>query len=309
VNVVPGQRFRLRVSAPPGTPLDVATGETTVPNAPGLQPDSCTTRLDIFQGGSGQMASGAAVEPAGGYLTRVEGRFTSAGFVGATSHFTDTPPVVSAGGRGPFVYVRTFQPDGGTTLQAIAPLLPPGFRQAAAVAVVDSNYRNYYQRQLEDPFGSESRASSIRGGVGLFGSSVLLGARMYDLYSTAGEEIVGRWVPDVPSAVLPDTVDLYVRDVWNAFAQGPYPFSGRYKFRDGRQGGVTGTADVAAGTTPVHVTLHDGRSISAFERPGAALPDGSFDGQTRITIGSGASQVTYRRIANPPPRPAAGTCR
>jgi len=299
--ILAGQTYRLRVQ----TPLGTATGETTIPFTP-ERVDTCTSRIDVWAGiGLGFSAppvTGGPTPPV--YLVRVEAPF------GARMEFASGAPALRIGGSGgPRVYLWVEHPQ-GLRLEVLAALLPPGFRQSVGVAAVDSNYHNYYRDALEDPFGSESRASSIRGGVGLFGSAVLLAARTVELYSTASEPIVGRYVPSASAPGLPDTLDLYVSAPWQQSGTGGYnPFWGRYKFNDGRQGAVSGSTVTSTGATAIDLVLHDGRDAAALYRRIGFFVNADFDGQSTINVTVGTLDFTYRRIRTSPPPPSVGSCR
>ena len=290
-----GSTYRLRVRAELGT----ATGETTVPGGPPFaRPDTCTSRLDVWAATSGYTAPTAVSPGTSVYVARTDAHD------GAAMFFTAGPPRITISGAGPRVFVQSTGPQGSTRLRAIAWALPPGFRQTISVAAVDTNFRNYYGDLIEDPFGSDTRASSIRGGVGLFGSAVLLGARTIELFSSAEETIVGRYALEGLNPGLPERIDLYVNAPWGSTPDDSLrAFSGRFQYADGRAGGITGSVL----SSSVSLTLHDGRTAPALRRPLLALGGASFDGQ-RIRAFVGAQEVVYAKVGTSL-RPSPGTCR
>lgn len=114
----------------------------------------------------------------------------------------------------------------------------PGFRQDLLVAAVDSNFFDYY-RTNNDPFTGTGIISRINGGLGLFGSIVLLSSGTLTVTADQTEPIEGRYrvTSPVTDPTTPVSITLYVESP--AAKNGvPAALSGRYV-----TGGPTGRAD------------------------------------------------------------------
>jgi hypothetical protein len=72
-------------------------------------------------------------------------------------------------------------------------LFHPGFLQAITVAAVDSNVYDYY-RSGNDPFTGTGLINNLTGGIGLFGSAVVVERRVLDVtQDPTGDPIEGRF--------------------------------------------------------------------------------------------------------------------
>lgn len=172
--VQPGRRYRLRVRTADNRE---ATGETVVPGAPPgwtagsgavAQPTTLNRSRDTLT------LRWAAVTGARRYALRVEGPY------GPWALFSDSTQFTLAGG------LRNF----------FAPGLPslwfPGFVQRASVVAVDGNFYDY-NRSGNDPFGGTGLISSVRGGIGLFGSLVNLLRREVTVTENVRSPLDARW--------------------------------------------------------------------------------------------------------------------
>lgn len=83
----------------------------------------------------------------------------------------------------------------------------PGFRQTASVVAVDRNFYDY-NRSGNDPFGGTGLISSVRGGLGLFGSILGLVRRDVNVDDRDRTPLDARWVGVSASA---EGVEL---DLW-----------------------------------------------------------------------------------------------
>lgn len=190
LEIRPGQRYRLAIRTPdgrevtgetvvPGVGPDWVGGRSTVPAPVSFARDRDTLRL------AWSASSGART-----YAVRVETPF------GPWALFSDSLRFSLAGS------LRNF----------FAPGLPsvflPGFRQTLSVAAVDRNFFDY-NRSGNDPFGGTGLISSVRGGLGLFGSMVTLIRR--DVSVTAPDRLPldAAWSGIAPSG-RPVTIDLWV---------------------------------------------------------------------------------------------------
>ena len=150
----------------------------------------------------------------------------------------------------------------------------PGFRQDLLVAAVDSNFFDYY-RTTNDPFTGTGIISRINGGLGLFGSIVLLSSGTLNVTADQTEPIEGRYrvTSPVTDPSSPVSMTLYVESP-AAKSGVPAALSGRYV-----TGGPTGRADGILGKL-------NGTSVSfallANQLAGDTVDvfTGTFDGTT-----------------------------
>jgi len=188
--VQPGRRYRLRIRATDGR---IVTGETRVPGAPpGWTPGAGATPVALtFDRGRDTLAlRWAAFATARRYAIRVETPY------GPWALFSDSTQFTLDGG------LRNF----------FAPGLPslwfPGFVQTASVVAVDSNFYDY-NRSGNDPFGGTGLISSVRGGIGLFGSVVNVLRREVTVTEAARFPLDARWRGTTASGAVAE-VDLWV---------------------------------------------------------------------------------------------------
>ncbi len=190
LTIEPGVRYRLRVQTADGREV---TGETRVPSAPAgwvpgdgevVQPISINRAVDTLR------LNWTASDGARTYAIRVE-----------------TP-------NGPwFLFSDSTQfALSGTLRNFFAADLPsvfyPGFDQLVSVAAVDVNFYDY-NRSGNDPFGGTGLISSVRGGIGLFGSMLALQRRLVSVTERDRFPLDARWVGDSDSGELVE-YDLWV---------------------------------------------------------------------------------------------------
>ncbi len=155
--IVPGGRYTLRIRTPGGI---VVTGSTVVPSAKPVTPPAALLPFD---------------------RDRDTLRLAWPAVAGARSYglFVDTP----------FAPFQLFADStrfqlAGDLRNLFAPSLQrvfiPGFRQAVTVYAVDTNYFDYY-RSRNDPFTGSGLINRLEGGVGLFGSIVIVQGRTVDV--------------------------------------------------------------------------------------------------------------------------------
>jgi len=190
LGIRPGERYRLRIRTPNGREV---TGETLVPGAPPeWRPGSGATPVPVAfaRDRDTLRLNWTASAGARTYAVRVETPF------GPWALFSDSLRFALAGS------LRNF----------FAPGLPsvflPGFRQTLSVVAVDRNFFDY-NRSGNDPFGGTGLISSVRGGLGLFGSMVGLLRR--DVSVTAPDRLPldAAWSGVTPSGQTV-TIDLWV---------------------------------------------------------------------------------------------------
>jgi hypothetical protein len=172
--ITPGARYRLLVRVPDGREV---TGETRVPSAPaGWTPGAGTavTPVALDRSRDTLRLSWSAVEGARTYAIRVETPN------GPWFLFSDSTRFALAGG------LRNFFTGGFPAVWY------PGFVQLASVGAVDRNFFDY-NRSGNDPFGGTGLISSVRGGLGLFGSTLALLRREVMVTERDRFPIDARW--------------------------------------------------------------------------------------------------------------------
>lgn len=155
--IKPGARYTLRVVSPDGS---IVTGSTTVPRATAFTPGSALTPFN-------RDTDTLRLTWSPAQSTRSYGIDVSTPY-GSFYLFTDTTRVVLPGDlRNIFAsnLVRAFI---------------PGFRQSVTIYAADSNYYDYYRTQ-NDPFTGAGIINRLSGGVGLFGSLVVIAGRTLDV--------------------------------------------------------------------------------------------------------------------------------
>lgn len=190
--VAPGGTYRLRIRTADGR---VVTGRTTVPGAPGgWNADAARTRQPLAFNRDRDSLHLAWAGAAGGrtYAVRVETPY------GPWALFSDSTSFTLSGG------LRNFLAAG------LPNVFLPGFSQQLSITSVDQNFYDY-NRSGNDPFGGSGLISSVSGGLGLFGSLVVLGT--YDVATTRVDTapIDARWTGTAASGAVVD-LDLWVDD-------------------------------------------------------------------------------------------------
>jgi hypothetical protein len=188
--VQPGRRYRLRVRT---ADTREVTGETVVPGAPPgwtIGSGAVAAPVTLNRSRDTLALRWAAVTGARRYALRVEGPY------GPWALFSDSTQFTLDGA------IRNF----------FAPGLPslwlPGFVQTASVVAVDVNFYDY-NRSGNDPFGGTGLISSVRGGLGLFGSIVNLLRREVSVTENVRYPLDARWRGTTASGLVTD-VDLWV---------------------------------------------------------------------------------------------------
>lgn len=155
----------------------------------------------------------------------------------------------------------------------------PGFRQDVLVAAIDSNFFDYY-RTNNDPFTGTGIISRIDGGLGLFGSMVVLSSGTITVTADQTDPIAGRYrASAAPDPLTPASLNLYVESP-AARAGLPASLSGRYVtagpvgHADGLIGHIDGTSvsiallgnQLAGDTVDVFTGEFDGKTITGHYR-------------------------------------------
>ena len=186
----PGRRYRLRLRTADAREV---TGETLVPGAPpGWTVGAGATPLPVVLDRSRDTLQlrWSAVRDARTYVIRIETPY------GAWALFADSTQFTLSGG------LRNY----------FAPGLPsvwfPGFVQTASVVAVDANFYDY-NRSGNDPFGGTGLISSVRGGLGVFGSVLNMLRREVTVTERTRFPLDARW-RGVTSAGATAELDLWV---------------------------------------------------------------------------------------------------
>jgi hypothetical protein len=205
--IVPGGRYRLRVTLPGG---DVIEGETAVPQrwehvdtipAATFDRERDTIRL-----------TWPAVVGAHRYALQVQTPY------GPFQLFSDTNAITLTGGLRSVLVDR------------IPLVFLPGFEQDVLVAAVDTNYYDYY-RSGNDPFTGAGLLTRLRGGTGLFGSWAPIHRGHFEVVAPQDEPFEGTYLGSV------GIVELYA--VGSGFVSGRLHSAG---VRHGIIGSRTGSS-------------------------------------------------------------------
>jgi hypothetical protein len=155
----------------------------------------------------------------------------------------------------------------------------PGFRQDLLVAAVDSNFFDYY-RTNNDPFTGAGIISRVNGGLGLFGSMLILSSGTLNVTADQADPIEGRYrASSVPDPNTPALVTLYVespaaRSGLPAALSGRYVTAGPTAHADALIGQLNGTSvslvllanQLAGDTIDVFTGEFDGKTITGSYR-------------------------------------------
>lgn len=188
--IEPGVRYRLLVRT--GDAREV-TGETRVPDAPpGWVPGqgSVAVPVTVDRATDTLRLDWSPVEGARTYAIRVDTPN------GPWFLFSDSTRFRLAG------TLRNF------FVRGVPSVWYPGFRQVASVAAVDRNFYDY-NRSGNDPWGGSGLISSVRGGIGLFGSVVPLVRREVTVRQAPRVPFDARWRGRTPAGA-PFDLELWV---------------------------------------------------------------------------------------------------
>ena len=217
----PGARYTLTVRTPEGA---VVTGTTVVPNALPFALPIGAPLLAFNRDRDTLAISWTPVPLARSYGVRTESPF------GPNYIYTNETHVRFAGD-----IRNVFASD-------LQRLFIPGFRQAYTVFAIDTNYFDYY-RSRNDPFTGSGIINRLQGGIGLFGASVVIGARTLDVtQQPVDPSLEGDYEVAEPPRVLTkpyvDVMRLYVETPGVAFASlsGWYSRDRKLSARDGIAG-------------------------------------------------------------------------
>ncbi len=191
--IEPGRTYRLRVRTADGREV---TGETQVPSAeanwtPGL--GAIAQRVTFNRSNDTLQLQWTAVPDARTYAIRVETPN------GPWFLFSDSTRFALSG------QLRNFFVGGMPSVWY------PGFDQIVSVAAVDRNFYDY-NRSGNDPFGGTGLISSVRGGLGLFGSALALLRREVTVLERDRLPLDARWLGTTASG-SPMEYDLWVESV------------------------------------------------------------------------------------------------
>ena len=188
--IQPGRRYRLRVRTTDGREV---TGETLVPGAPPgwtVGAGAVAVPVSLERSRDTLQLRWPAVRDARTYAIRVETPY------GPWALFADSTQFNLSGG------LRNFFADG------LPSVWFPGFVQTATVVAVDVNFYDY-NRSGNDPFGGTGLISSVRGGIGVFGSLLNMLRRDVSVTQRARVPLDARW-RGVNSGGAAAEMDLWV---------------------------------------------------------------------------------------------------
>jgi hypothetical protein len=191
--IEPGRTYRLRVRT---TDNREVTGETRVPSAgPSWTPGFGTVaqRVPFNRSGDTLRLTWDEVADARTYAIRVETPN------GPWFLFSDSTRFALSG------QLRNFFVGG------LPSVWFPGFDQIVSVAAVDRNFYDY-NRSGNDPFGGSGLISSVRGGLGLFGSALAVLRRQVTVSDRDRLPLDARWRGTTASG-SPMEYDLWVESV------------------------------------------------------------------------------------------------
>lgn len=268
----PGARYTLTVRTTEGA---VVTGTTVVPNANPFTLAVGAPLLSFNRDRDTLAVSWAPVPLARSYGVRTESPF------GPGYLYTNETDVRFAGD------VRNiFASD-------LPRLFIPGFQQTYTVFAIDTNYFDYY-RSRNDPFTGSGIINRLAGGIGLFGSSVVIGARTLDVTQ---QPVEPAFEGDYELAVGPamtnryvDVLRLYVETPGTTFASlsGWYSRDRKLSARDG----IAGTRDGARIELRFLVNQDARQRLVTFV--GAQVADSLIGTYVGVT-----GRVVFRRRASP----------
>jgi len=188
--IVPGRAYRLRIRTVEGLTV---TGETLVPSAPAdWVPGVATISAPVALSRSTDTLrlSWPSVANVRTYAIRVETAD------GPWFLFSDSTRFALPGTS------RNFFAGG------LPALWYPGFIQPLSVVAVDRNFYDY-NRSGNDPFGGTGLISSVRGGLGLFGSVRMLVRRDVTVTDRDRVPLDARWVGTTGAGALTE-LDLWL---------------------------------------------------------------------------------------------------
>jgi len=195
--VVPGRSYRLRIRTTQGTQV---TGETRVPSADAswvVGVGSVAQPLTLSRTTDTVRLTWNAAPDAATYAVRIESPD------GPWFLFSDSTRFALAG------TLRNFFAAG------LPSVWYPGFLQPLSVIAVDRNFYDY-NRTGNDPFGGTGLISSVKNGLGLFGSVLPLLRRDVTVVDRDKVPLDARWV-GVTANTAAQRVDM---DLW---LEGPGP--------------------------------------------------------------------------------------
>jgi hypothetical protein len=260
--VLAGETYRLRVTTTDGHLL---TATTTIPRAGSPFRDPSTKAFnrdhqDFFLFWSA--IPGAA---------RYEIAVTSPN--GAFSTFVDSLEFVVSG---------TLR---NTKTRTFTDVFVPGFVQDVTVSAVDDNYFDYY-RSASDVFSGRGLINRIDGGLGVFGSAVMLRFVRFNVTADMGGRLEG--VFDRIAGSGPVWMRLYVTSDYGSRVA----LSGNYSASSILLPGALGTINGDS----ISIALLRGQSAHDT----AMTIDGKFDGTTlRGRIRGSGTLVEYQRFIGP----------
>ena len=274
VRIRPGARYTLTVRTPEGA---VVTGTTVVPYALPFSQAIGAPFLAFNRDRDTLAVSWSPVPLSRSYGVRTESPF------GPNYIYTNETHVQFAGD-----IRNVFASD-------LQRLFIPGFRQTYTVFAIDTNYFDYY-RSRNDPFTGSGIINRLQGGIGLFGASVVIGARTLDVtQQPVDPSLEGDYeVAQAPPMAKPyaDVLRLYVETPGTAFASlsGWYTRDRKLTARDG----IAGTRDGARIELKFLVNQDSRQRLATFV--GAQVADSLVGAYVNSAV---TGRVVFRRRAAP----------
>jgi hypothetical protein len=261
LRVVAGGRYTLRVTVGD----DVVTGETTIPRSASVLPDAVPKAFNRDR--DSLFLRWDEVPLARRYSLRVDTPR------GPLSLFLDSLEYLVAGD------LRNVFTEG------LPATFVPGFTQTVTVGAVDENFFDYY-RSRNDPFTGTGLITHLRGGLGVFGSYVMLHYQTLAVVADEDEDVEGRYARgSPPRANVPASILLFVESRAGSLRQ----ITGNW-LPDGasRPSGLIGTWN---GQRVTLALLRD-----QFVSDTVAVIDGRFDGRVLLGVmrGTGVG-VEFRK--------------
>ena len=269
IRIVPAGQYTLRVETPTGT---VVTGHTIIPN---VQPGVVNPSLTLFNRDRDSIfLQWGEIPLAHRYSVRVESPR------GPLIVFVDSLEYLLAGS------MRNIYTEG------LPSTFVPGFRQVVSVGAVDQNFYDYYRSQ-NDIFTGRGLINRLQGGIGVFGSYVLLRGQTLDVRADLDHPLDAPYRRFAgPAGISPDGFNLWVESGEQTVLT---QLSGNWF--TGFSGQVRGMIGVMDTRSKITLALLRGQ----FATDTLDILDLTWDGALALTgtVRSTGERVDYRRAQIP----------
>jgi hypothetical protein len=266
IRLAPAGQYTLTVRTPGGTEV---TGSTIIPNVPSTRVNP--QLLQFNRDRDSLFLAWGDIELAHRYAVRVESPR------GPFLVFVDSLEYLVAGS------LRNIFTEG------LPKTFVPGFRQVVSVGAVDRNFYDYY-RSRNDIFTGRGLITHLQGGIGLFGSYVMLRGHTLNVIADVDqpiEAIYRRFTG--PAGRAPEGFTIYIESEGTTPVQ---QVSGSWSLSAGSASrGLIGTLDP---TSDLTIALLEGQ----FATDTADVLDLKWDGLSLLgTLRSTGERVDYRRAS------------